>query len=63
VDELHETGTASDGLWRALAERYTGPQLVELIALVGQYHAVSFFANALGVELEDAAARFPTSGP
>jgi 4-carboxymuconolactone decarboxylase len=61
VDELHETGTVSDGLWRALAERYGEAQLVELVALVGQYHAVSFFANALGVELEDTAARFPGS--
>jgi alkylhydroperoxidase family enzyme len=59
VDELHETATLSDRVWRGLAEHYNEAQLVELLALVGQYHTVSFFANALGVELEDSAARFP----
>jgi 4-carboxymuconolactone decarboxylase len=59
VDELHDTGTASDQTWDALTEHYDEAQLVELVALAGQYHAVSFMANALGVELEDAAERFP----
>ena len=61
VDALHDTATVSEHLWGRLAERYSRPQLVELIALVGQYHAVSFMANALGVELEHFAARFPGS--
>jgi 4-carboxymuconolactone decarboxylase len=60
VDQLHDTASVTDRLWRALAERYSEAQLVELVALVGQYHTVSYFANALGVELEDAAERFPT---
>jgi alkylhydroperoxidase family enzyme len=59
VDELHDTSTVSSQLWRALAERYDEAQLVELVALVGQYHAVSYMANAFGVELEESAARFP----
>jgi alkylhydroperoxidase family enzyme len=61
VDELHERANVSERLWRALAERYTQAQLVELVTLVGQYHAVSFMANALGVPLEDAAERFPAA--
>ena len=48
-------------LGTALAEHYDEAQLVELVALAGQYHAVSFLANALGVEREDAAERFPTA--
>ena len=36
-------------------------QTVELVALAGQYHAVSYLANALGVDREDAAERFRTS--
>lgn len=59
VDELHDTATVSDQTWKALTARYDEAQLVELVALAGQYHAVSFMANALGVELEEAAARFP----
>ena len=47
--------------WNALAEHYDEAQLVELVALAGQYHAVSFMANALGVEREDAAERFPAA--
>jgi hypothetical protein len=32
---------------------------VELVATVGFYHLVSFSANALGVEREEYAERFP----
>ena len=61
VDELHDTSTVSDHTWTALTEHYDEAQLVELVALAGQYHAVSFMANALGVEREDAAQRFPAA--
>lgn len=59
VDELHDTSTISDELWGEIREEWTPAQLVELVALVGQYHLVSFFTNALQVEQEDFAARFP----
>jgi alkylhydroperoxidase family enzyme len=61
VDELHDTGNVSDATWQQLAAQYDAAQLVELIALAGQYHAVSFMANALGVAREETAARFPES--
>jgi alkylhydroperoxidase family enzyme len=61
ADELHDTATVSDETYASLAERYDEAQLVELVALAGQYHMVSFTANALGVEREDAGARFPLS--
>ena len=61
VDELHDTATISDATWKALIAHYDAAQLVELVALAGQYHAVSFMANALGVEHEDAAERFPAA--
>lgn len=47
VDELHDTATISDGLWTGLAAAFTVEQILELIALVGFYHSVSFFANGL----------------
>src|SRR5262249_23021313 len=59
VDELHDAGNVSDATWTSLAAHYDEAQLVELVALAGQYHAVSFMANALGVERENAAERFP----
>ncbi|MGZ4222245.1 MAG: carboxymuconolactone decarboxylase family protein [Solirubrobacteraceae bacterium] len=59
VDELHDTGNLGDATWQALTRHFDEAQLVELVALAGQYHAVSFMANALGVEREDAAERFP----
>ena len=59
VDELHDTGSVSDTLWSKLAAEWSAPELVELVATVGFYHLVSFTANALGVEVEDYAERFP----
>jgi 4-carboxymuconolactone decarboxylase len=59
VDELHDAGTVSDSLWPKLAAQWQASELVELIATVGFYHLISFAANALGVELEEYAERFP----
>jgi alkylhydroperoxidase family enzyme len=59
VDELHDTATLSDDLWRALAAAFSVEQIFELIALVGFYHTVSFFANGLGLAPEKFAAAFP----
>src|SRR5437879_3233713 len=47
VDELHDTATISGALWAGLAAAFTLDQLLELIALVGFYHSVSFLANGL----------------
>jgi alkylhydroperoxidase family enzyme len=58
VDELHETSTISDLLWTDLARHYASEQIIEIIALVGNYHAISFITNAAGVELETFAPRF-----
>jgi alkylhydroperoxidase family enzyme len=52
VDELHDTATISDELWTALAATFSVEQVLELIALVGFYHSVSFFANGLRLPLE-----------
>jgi alkylhydroperoxidase family enzyme len=52
ADELHDTSTISDELWTALAAAFSVEQIFELIALVGFYHTVSFFANGLRLEPE-----------
>ena len=59
ADELHDSATISDDLWRALAAAFSVEQLLELIALVGFYHTVSFFANGLRLAPEKFAAAFP----
>ena len=57
ADELHRhRDRARRAVERAVAALLP-EQLVELVALAGQYHAVAFFANALGV-----APRMPPGG-
>jgi alkylhydroperoxidase family enzyme len=59
ADELHNSGTMSDELWKRLSAEWSDAQLVELLAVAGFYHLVSYLANAARVELEDAGERFP----
>lgn len=58
-DELHEGATVSDGLWEALAARFSGEAIMELLLLAGFYRTVSYLTNALHLPLEQFAARFP----
>lgn len=58
VDELHDTAQLSDAGWNALAAHFSPEQVLELIALVGYYHTISFMTNACRVDLESTAARF-----
>jgi alkylhydroperoxidase family enzyme len=57
-DELHATAHVSDPLWAELAKEWSHEQLVELVALVGQYHGISFTTNAFRLPLEAFSARF-----
>ncbi|HKA87621.1 MAG TPA: carboxymuconolactone decarboxylase family protein [Haliangiales bacterium] len=58
-DALHRSATVDDALWARLAEGRQPAELVELIALAGQYRGIGCLVNALGVELEPNAPRFP----
>jgi 4-carboxymuconolactone decarboxylase len=62
VDALHDRDDLDDAVWERLAAHYNEAQLVELVALVGQYHFVSFIANAFRVQHEEGARRFPPRG-
>lgn len=62
ADALTDTGTVDDALWQRAAEYYKADQLIEIIALVGFYHLVSFTVNATGVALEPGTPRFPSVG-
>jgi hypothetical protein len=59
ADELHDTDTISDELWRLLAGSWPPDQLLELIVTAGWYRLLSYVINAGRVELEPWAARFP----
>ena len=51
-DELHATSTIGEALWTELAAAYREDQLVELVALAGYYHAISFVTNAFRIPPE-----------
>jgi len=59
VEELHDAANLSDEVWDALATTFSVEQLFELIALVGFYQTVSFFANGLGLAAEPYGVPFP----
>lgn len=59
ADRLHDTNEVDDALWQELAAQFAPEQLVELIMLAGKYHAVSYLINALGIQHEAFAPRFP----
>ena len=63
ADELHDTGGVSDDLWAQLQAGWSAAQLVELLALVGQYHMVAYFTNAIRLPLEAYAQYFPQVVP
>ena len=58
VDALHDTATIPDALWPRLDEVFDSAELLDLMLLAGWYHAISYAANAAGVELEEWAPRF-----
>ena len=58
-DQLHETSSISEELWKELCEHFTSDQLIELIYTVGVYHTVSYLINGLKIELEEFGERFP----
>ena len=62
VDELHDGSNLSDEVWNALSTTFFSiEQIFEVIALVGFYHTVSFFANALRLAPEPYGVPFPGS--
>ena len=52
ADELHDSASISDATWQALASSYQPAQILEIIALAGYYHTISFIANALRIAPE-----------
>ncbi|MFY9553388.1 MAG: carboxymuconolactone decarboxylase family protein [Blastocatellia bacterium] len=59
VDELHANNFVGDTTWKALAERYSTEQLLDLLFAAGQYKLVSMVLNSVGIQLEEGFERFP----
>ena len=59
VDDLVDRRTIAAATWAALAKHFDEPQILEVIALVGYYHTISFLCRGLDLPLEPYAARFP----
>jgi 4-carboxymuconolactone decarboxylase len=62
VDALHDTNNINDELWEQLAAYWHENQLLQLLMLVGWYHAISYVANVSRIPLETWAARFREVG-
>lgn len=59
IDELCSAGTVGDTTLQALQAGWTTEQQLEIFALCGNYHTISFVANAARLTPEPFAARFP----
>ena len=59
ADELHDDHIVGDETWKALGERYSTQQLMDLVFAVGQYTLVSMALNSFGVQLDPDVPGFP----
>ena len=63
ADELHRTSTVSGSLWSHLVAELDEAEILDALLLCGWYHAISYAANAAGVEAEDQAPRLLAGSP
>jgi alkylhydroperoxidase family enzyme len=63
ADALHDHGTVDDALHARLAAEFTEDALLDIYMLCGWYHAISYVANAAGVDLEPGAPTFADVEP
>lgn len=61
VDDLVDHRTISATAWTTLARHFDEAQILEVIALAGYYHTISFLCRALELPLESYGARFPNA--
>lgn len=59
VDDLSQSGTICDDSLTSFQRHWTKEEQLEIFALCGTYHTISFVANGARIELEEFAARFP----
>jgi alkylhydroperoxidase family enzyme len=59
ADALYDTNTIPEEIWDELSRHLEQDQLLELVVVAGWYRVISYLVNALQVEPEPWAARFP----
>jgi alkylhydroperoxidase/carboxymuconolactone decarboxylase family protein YurZ len=59
VDELCATGTLSETTRAGFEQAWTLEQQLEILALCGNYHTISYVANVAGLDREAFGATFP----
>lgn len=59
VDALHDTATLDQETYGRLSAHFDDAQIVEILALAGQYRMVSYLVNALALPAEPGAPGFP----
>ena len=57
-DALHDGADLPEEVWAPLRAAFDDAQIVEIVALAGYYHLVSFLTNALRLPLEPGAPAF-----
>jgi alkylhydroperoxidase family enzyme len=58
ADALHDGSGIDDQLWESLCKELEEVEVLDLLMLCGWYHAISFAANGVELDLEDGAPRF-----
>jgi 4-carboxymuconolactone decarboxylase len=59
ADELHDTATISDALWRRLQARYDTEELLELVITTGWYRLIAYVIAAADLDPEQWAVPYP----
>jgi alkylhydroperoxidase family enzyme len=63
ADALHDHATIDDALHDQLVAEFADAELLDIYMLCGWYHAISYAANAAGVDLEPGAPTFAEHQP
>lgn len=60
ADDLYTDDCLTDATWADLAEHFSVPEVMEVIAAAGCYRVVSSFLNSCGVQLDDGVPGWPS---
>lgn len=60
ADELHDTSTVSESLWRGLRGVFGDEAILEMLALAGYYRTVGYLTNGLRLPREARGESFPS---
>lgn len=63
TDQLHHGGGIDDAVFASISRYFDEGIIIELLALAGWYHSISYIANVSRTELEEWAPRFPERRP